>query len=397
MDQETGKESGLESPLIEVASSIHNDAAKAAAELAAGLDRPDLEFVLFFCSASYDLPELAKEMESRFVGRKVVGCTTSGEITERGYSKNSILALGFSNRAFTLESELLPLDNFSLNQAQACVAELVNGCNQRGIAPVAGNSFVLTLIDGLSPKEELFLAILNAALGKIPHFGGSAGDDVNLAYTHVYCNGSFHSDSAVVVMVNTICPFEVFTTHHIKSLDQKLVVTEADSDKRRVYELNAEPAALVYAREAGLPLEELQPEVYALHPLAVLIGGEYYIRSIQKVNDDLSLDFYCAVDCGIVLTAMEPGDLYTSVEAKLTELQQQFGETEMVLGCDCFLRELESDKRDLHDKLSRLYKRFRLVGFNTYGEQLNGVHMNQTLTGVMIGKPGSQVLEDADE
>lgn len=379
--------------LVAVASSNSTDAATAAAELAAGLNRPDLESVLFFCSASYDLQALAGAMELEFAGRRVVGCTTSGEITERGYSKNSILALGFSNEAFTLESELVQLDNFSLNQAQACVAELVNRCNLNAKAPVAGNSFVLTLIDGLSPQEELFLAILNTALGKIPHFGGSAGDDVNLSFTHVYCNGKFHSDAAVVVMINTLCPFKVFTTHHIESLEQKLVVTHADSDKRRVYELNAEPAALVYAREAGIPLESLKPEVYALHPLAVLIGGDYYVRSIQKVNEDLSLDFYCAVDNGIVLTAMTPGDIYTSVEAKLTELQQQIGETEIVLGCDCFLRELESDKRDQQGKLNALYHKFRLVGFNTYGEQLNGVHMNQTLTGVIIGKPQGEARD----
>ncbi|MGI2259041.1 nitric oxide-sensing protein NosP [Shewanella sp. GXUN23E] len=387
MFEGAGRLPALQYPLVEVASSTQADAALAVAELAAALARADLECVLFFCSASYELPALAAQMERQFVGRKVVGCTTCGEITEHGYSRNSILALGFSKHAFTLESQRVALDNFSLNQAQSLVSGLVSRCNQRAIAPVAGNSFVLTLIDGLSPKEELFLAILNAALGKIPHFGGSAGDDVNLGFTHVYCDGSFHSDSAVVVMINTLCPFEVFTTHHIQSLEQKLVVTLADSDKRRVYELNAEPAALVYAREAGLPLEQLQPEVYALHPLAVLIGADYYVRSIQKVNEDLSLDFYCAVDCGIVLTAMEPGDLLASVEAKLESLKTRLGEPELVLGCDCFLRELESDKRDLKASLNALFKRFRLVGFNTYGEQLNGVHMNQTLTGVMIGRP----------
>jgi hypothetical protein len=28
-----------------------------------------------------------------------------------------------------------------------------------------------------------------------------------------------------------------------------------------------------------------------------------------------------------------------------------------------------------------------VVGFNTYGEQYGGVHVNQTLTGVAIGMP----------
>jgi len=48
----------------------------------------------------------------------------------------------------------------------------------------------------------------------------------------------------VVVLVHTALDFEVFTTHHIEPLGEKLVVTAADPSSRTVYELNAEPAAL---------------------------------------------------------------------------------------------------------------------------------------------------------
>ncbi len=68
---------------------------------------------------------------------------------------------------------------------------------------VAANTFALTLLDGLSSREEMVLAALSAALGDIPHFGGSAGDDNFLTHTHVYFNGVFHSGAAVVVLVNT--------------------------------------------------------------------------------------------------------------------------------------------------------------------------------------------------
>ncbi len=379
-------------PYVATAATYQLDAYRAARELAKQIDNPEFEYILFFCSAAYDLPRLGEEMEKAFPGRKVMGCTTAGEVTDHGYGKSSISALGFSNEVFTVEALVKPLSDFSLLEAQNCVAKLVDGIKARPKAPVSGNTFVMTLIDGLSPQEEHFLVTLDTALGRIPHFGGSAGDDENLANTHVYYNGAFHNDSAIIIMVNTLCPFEVFTTHHIESLDRKLVVTKADCDQRRIYELNAEPAAEVYAREVGIPLADLRPEVYALHPLAVLIGDEYYVRSIQKVNDDLSLNFYCAVDDGIVLTAMRPGDLLGQVETKLTELEQKLGSLEMVLGCDCFLRRLEIEQRHATHQVARLFSRFRLVGFNTYGEQLNGIHMNQTLTGVMIGRPAESVV-----
>lgn len=363
------------------------DATKAARELAMQLDDEDIGFVLFFCSAAYDLDALGREMNQAFSNCEVMGCTTAGELMPSGYAKSSISALGFSRRDFKVSGQRVSLDGFDLQSAQLCVSDLMDACQQDLKAPINTNTFVLTLIDGLSPNEERFLVTLDTALGRLPHFGGSAGDDINLANTHVYSEGAFHSESAIVVMFNTHCPFEVFTTHHIESLDSKLVVTDADCNARRVHEFNAEPAAEVYAREAGISLEDLRPEIYALHPLAVLIGDQYYVRSIQKVNEDLSLDFYCAVDDGIVVTAMRPGDLFADMETKLSAIQSRIGEPELTLACDCFLRRLEIEQKMMRDKAKIMFRRFNFVGFNTYGEQLNGIHMNQTLTGVMIGKP----------
>ncbi|MGF1768168.1 FIST C-terminal domain-containing protein [Enterovibrio makurazakiensis] len=369
------------------AASYQLDAVKAAHELALQLDNEEIGFVLFFCSSVYDLESLGKEINHAFSHCEVMGCTSAGEITQSGYAKSSISALGFSRRDFKVSGARVPLEELDLQAAQLCVSSLVDACQQDQKAPISSNSFVLTLIDGLSPNEERFLVTLDTALGRLPHFGGSAGDDINLANTHVYSDGAFHTESAIVVMFNTHCPFEVFTTHHIESLESKLVVTEADCAARRVYEFNAEPAAQVYAREVGITLEDLRPEIYALHPLAVLIGDQYYVRSIQKVNDDLSLDFYCAVDDGIVVTAMKPGDLFADTQEKLSAIEARIGQLELTLGCDCFLRRLEIEQALMRDKAKAMFSRFRLIGFNTYGEQLNGIHMNQTLTGVMIGRP----------
>ena len=87
-------------------------------------------------------------------------------------------------------------------------------------------------------------------------------------------------------------------------------MTDADPNTRQVFEINGEPAASVYSNMLGVPIDALEHEVFSLHPLAVKIGGEYYIRSIQRVNKDFySLSFYCAVDIGIVLNEVELIDI----------------------------------------------------------------------------------------
>lgn len=368
--------------------SNQSDPFVAAAELRQQLRFDDLGFVLFFCSTEYDLEQLAEAMNFAFPDITLAGCTTAGEITSEGYAQGAISAIGFSRSHFAVETCLIEaMDNFSLTQAQSVVESFINKGKKKQLAPIKDNSFVLTLLDGLSVQEEQVLATLSSALGNIPHFGGSAGDDVHLAHTHVFAHGAFHTGAAVVLLFNTDCEFEVFTTHHLESLSEKLVVTAAERDNRRVFELNAEPAAQEYANLIGVSVEKLNPEVFALNPLAVKIGEVFYVRSIQKVNPDLSLTFYCAVENGIVLTRMKRGDMLQDLTTQLERIEQKVGSPQLIIGCDCFLRRLEIEHLGISAHASSLLRQHKVVGFNTYGEHLEGMHINQTFTGVVIGRP----------
>ncbi|SFC13334.1 Uncharacterized conserved protein, contains FIST_N domain [Marinospirillum celere] len=376
--------SKIRSPLL-AASTSKSDPWQAAAELAAELNHPDLRWVVFFCSAEYPLPQLAEALNQAFPAQELVGCTTAGELGLQGYAQGSITALGFSQQAFSLAMTLIqPLENFSLAEAQKEVNQLLatSKLNFAG----QGQHFAMTLFDGLSSQEELALVALNAALGGIPHFGGSAGDDIQLANTHVFVEGAFHTQAAVLILFTTHLPFEVFTTHHMLPLETKLVVTEADAVQRRVYELNARPAAEVYAELTGVAVAKLSPLTFALHPLAVKLGQDFYVRSIQKVHADLSLTFYCAVGKGSVLTAMQPQPLLPDLQRRFAGIQSRIGKPLMTLGCDCFLRRLESEQRDEKEAASAFLREHRVIGFNTYGEHHAGLHVNQTFTGVVLGE-----------
>jgi hypothetical protein len=165
----------------------------------------------------------------------------------------------------------------------------------------------------------------------------------------------------------------------------KMVVTSADPVRRAVTEINAEPAAAEYARIVGVPMAELTPMLFAAHPLMVRLGGADYVRSIQKVNPDGSLTFYCAIDEGIVLTLGTGLDLVRHLEQLLASLREEIGQWQIIIGCDCILRRLESEQRQIKQVMSRLLAANCVIGFNSYGEQFASLHLNQTLTGIAIG------------
>ena len=91
------------------------DARLAAQDLARQLLHPHLGFVLFFCSAEYDLQALGEALEQGFGGIRLVGCPSAGEITPLGYARNCVTAVGFDPRHFSIPTELLDeIEHFSL-------------------------------------------------------------------------------------------------------------------------------------------------------------------------------------------------------------------------------------------------------------------------------------------
>ncbi|MFP8965163.1 nitric oxide-sensing protein NosP [Pokkaliibacter sp. CJK22405] len=369
------------------AETLSLDAATAAMELARQLEHPHLGYVLFFCSAEYDLPALEHELKHRFrQSIAVFGCTTAGEITPAGYQRRCISAVGLDHRYFRISHRLLQdLEHVDFVTAQEVVDQLIISNTRCGVGNVRSQSFALTLLDGLSSKEELVLSALSATLADIPHFGGSAGDDNHLSETYVFCDGAFHTDAAIVMLITTTLPFEVFTTHHLLPTDIKLVVTEADRDTRTVKALNGLPAADAYASALGIPTEQLNDVVFACSPLAVRFSDEFYVRSIQRVNADKSLTFYCAVDRGIVLTLMAADNIVENLARMLECRQKRLGNHSIVIAADCFLRREEVNARHLQEPMSQLLRQHRVMGFNSYGEHIDGMHINQTFTAVRLG------------
>jgi hypothetical protein len=343
--------------------------------------------VIFFCCVEYDREQLSDTLAELFGDVPVLGCTTAGEISPLGLAPGSITGFCLSADHFVVETALLQnLATFSERGAYDTVKEMMQRMESRALAPMVYNSFALSLLDGMSIREELVLSALNEALSGIPLVGGSAGDNLHFRDTHVYYDKQFYSNAAVILLINTTCPFSVVSGHHLLSDGEKMVVTKADPAKRIAHELNAEPAALEYCRVMGISLDELNSRSYALHPLSVQVGDNFFARSIQQVNDDLSLTFFCAIDTGIVLTKMRDGGLVAEFEQRMDDVVAEIGEPQLVIGYDCIHRRMEAEGKGIYEELSTLYQRYKVVGFNTYGEHCDAMHVNHSFTGVVIGE-----------
>ena len=371
---------------IRIAQSCERDPRAAARELCAGVAQPDPGLVIFFCSNEYDRDVLAAEMGRLLAGVQVVGCTTAGEIGTTGCRDHSIAGVSFGADAFAaVTGHIEHLQRFAIADGRAFAQDLFRRLEAIDPRADQSNSFAFLLVDGLSVREEPVAHALQQALGEIPVIGGSAGDGLSFGSTYIYSDGRFFADAAVLVLVSTALPFRTFKTQHFVPTDERLVVTEADPAQRIVREINGLPAAEEYARALGIAASDLEPVHFASSPVVVLIDGAHYVRSIQKANPDGSLTFFCAIEAGLVLRVAKGVDLVANLEEALARIRAQIGPPQLVLTCDCILRKLEIVQNGLQDRVGDVLRANNAVGFNTYGEQFCGVHINQTLTGIALG------------
>ena len=344
---------------------------------------------LVFASNTLDRELIGPSLKQAFGSVPVIGCTTAGEIGPEGYTSDSLTGLSFGQEDLTFEIGLLEhASSVTIGEGQAFAYHLRQKLAQRIPRFDPYNCFALLMIDGLCCHEEIVARSIFDGLGGISMIGGSAGDGLNFRRTAVLYDGQFHNDAAVLLVAHTPHPFTTFKNQHFESNQQRLVLTDAIPEQRIAREINGLPAAQEYARVVGVPLEQLNPMVFSSHPMVVKIGGAEFVRSIQKVNPDGSMTFYCAIDEGIVFNVAKGVNLKDNLKTLFADIETRIGTPQLILGCDCILRRLELDQNKGLDEVSTLFKQHKVIGFNTYGEQFQGIHVNQTFTGIAFGRRG---------
>jgi hypothetical protein len=351
-------------------------------DLEAQLGSDPVSMLLFFAAPGRPFEDIAAGVHQRFGGPSM-GCTTAGEICPaKGHCAGSVVALALRSELLDFSTRFITdAAHFDCLRAEDEISPML----ERDASRADWGRFGLLLIDGLSLAEEQTAASLSRVLRSVPFVGGSAGDGLDFRETMVACDGRTGTGCAAFGLVTTALPFRVFHAHHFDDTDTRLVITGADPAARVVTEVNGEPAAQGYARAVGVDIERLSPQIFAAHPVLLSIGGNFYVRSIQKVNHDGSLTFYCAIDEGLPLRTANARDLKEHLVAEMRAIENEL-DPAAVIGFDCILRRLELMGRGLHDDIHQTLSRLPFVGFSTYGEQYNGLHVNQTLTGVAIGR-----------
>lgn len=366
-------------------------AAEAARRLAAEIVQPDASVAFVFGSCRYDQDELARELRDGLAPVPVFGCTSAVELGPRGFEQGAVtgmtlrasgLRVGAACGRGLVRGGLSAGRRAALEALAALGVDATDLDRQRRVA--------VCLVDWRAQAEESFIAGAAATAPGVAFVGGSSSDLPSCQPSRVYFGGEAVPDAGLVIMFESKIPFKVLVSEHMIPIfgAPRVVVTRTDADNRLVHELNGRPALDVFlpiiTENLGRPVVPTD-ELVGRFPFGYYVQGRVYVRSVMRV-EGTSLRFACAVDRGTVLVPMRAGAMIPTTQRSLESAAQEVGgKMRALLAFSCYGRYLESQADGLTEQVGQVMTDYPVIGFSSYGEQVNGLHVNHTLTGLAFG------------
>lgn len=336
----------------------------------------DPRVVIVFASAKYNPAELSRQMQAAFPKACVAGCSTAGEIAVGKMRQASIAAM-FLDGEVVAEAASAVVENL---RDHVRVSDAFTSIEQQLHVPVSFldiQKYVgVVLADGLSGAEETLMEKIGDRTD-IFFVGGSAGDDLKFKATHVLLNGRAYTNAALLLLLRVRKGFDIIKTQSFVPAGETLVATKVDEASRSVIEFDHKPAIEAYAEALGVTPEKA-PDLFIKHPLGLMVEGDPYVRSPQRV-EGRAIHFYCHIKEGMELAVLRATDIVADTK-KAIETRKASGEPiSGIIDFQCILRTLQLRDEKRCDQYGAIFAGIPMAGFSTYGEAYLG-HLNQTST-----------------
>jgi hypothetical protein len=336
-----------------------------------------------FLFASPDLPlgEALRAARSAAGTERIIGCTTAGEVTERGLTHGGIAVLLVA--APRSVSEMAAVPGLKEDPKRAAAELCRNFRAAQGKAHTKGLAFSTTVVlaDGLSGVgEELVRQILAQTQALHQIVGGAAGDEGRFKATLVGNGERAAPDVAAAAHVFGAAPWGVGIGHGLEATTGKMAVTKATGNV--VYELDGRPAFEAYkehAKKRGVALTPSGAGEYLIaNELGVMLGDRVArARAPLSVGSDGSLTCAAGIRQGSQVAILDgvPQNMVAAARSAAEEAKAnlQGAKPAGVLLFDCVCRGMI-----LKDKFQKEIEAVRSVmgdvpvgGFLTYGEIAN--------------------------
>ncbi len=350
-----------------------------------------------FCAPEPGLQQLVEGVVDAVGTPHLVGCTTDGEISERGIRAKAAVLVGVATDQISFE--VAYVENISKDPEAAG--------KWLGRRFSSASAYLQLFSDGLTASGCAVLAGVEKGLGRgIPISGGTAGDDGKFNRTWQFAGRRVFTNG--LVGIGLAGNFRVGLGLHSGWSPIGLTKTITRASGNVLYELNHEPALEVYSRFLGKHARKL-PAVGVEYPLGLvdtvrhLEGTDYcLLRATMSVNrQEGSITFAGDLPEGaaVRLTCADSASILEAARRAAHTARYQLGNLRPLLGFvySCMARKIVLGRR-IGEELNQIQQvvghHLPLGGFFTYGEfspippdTVCRLH-NETVTVALIGIEG---------
>jgi hypothetical protein len=331
-----------------------------------------------FASPALPLAEVMTAVRRELPGTTVVGCSTAGEITERGMSRGGLAVLLIASETMQFSSALAPeVGRDPRAAAQLLARELAaSSGTARAAGKLAATSVVL--VDGLSAQGEALIDELRAQTGTGGEIvGGAAGDDGQFAVTQVASGITCARNGVAALFCHGERRWGIGVDHGLTPAGPRMRVTRATGNV--VYELDSRPAFAVYqdhARERGIELRADSAGPFLINnELGIVVFDQLRkARAPLSVGADGSLTCAAEIPQGATVCILggTPDGLVRAARSAAMEARERLDRRDAaaVLLFDCICRGTLLDdqfQREI-DAVRSVFPDTPIAGFLTYGE-----------------------------
>jgi hypothetical protein len=335
--------------------------------------------VIYFASPKYDPAELSLRMRGAFPEARLAGCTSAGEFGGGKMMSHSLSAI-FLDAETVKSAGAAVVENLRKDVSISdAFAKLEREVGTAFISMDIEKYVGVILVDGLSGAEETLLEKIGDRTDVL-FVGGSAGDDLQFQHAHVMVDGAAFENAAVLLVLELEKGFDILKTQSLLPLGKRLVATKVDPGARVVLEFDGRPAVEAYAAALGVPPEDA-PASFMTHPLGLMINGDPFVRSPQRVQGT-AIAFYCRIEEGMELEVLTSTDIVAHTREAI-EVRKRNLAISGIIDFQCILRTLQLRAENHCEQYGAIFDGIPCAGFSTYGEAYLG-HMNQTSTMLLL-------------
>lgn len=325
---------------------------------------PSNYLLIFFCPVE-NIESVGKALSSHYTNS--IGCSSYYDITKdySDYNSLSILGIEIKECKFCMVKDV----NKKVITYYKEIQELKKIYKK-------GHSVLLEFTDGLSLSEESLLTVTSNELGDIPLIGGSAADNGSFTKTLVCINGECCTNAAALCMLTTDMEIEVFCENIYRPTKIKGIITDSEVFQRKINTINKIPATDFYCKELNISKDNIESQ-FTAHPLARIIGDNYFITSIMGVENN-SFNVYCRSFKQSYISICDPIN-YTELWS--TNIKNQKTNYLGGIFINCIFRTQLFQKDNTLNKFQNYLSSYGdFICMTSYGEQYCDSHANQTMT-----------------